>query len=169
MAKRRGADPAKDIERIVSAIEANAERIRTVTFNTVKGQYVRRIFNNGLATDESRIGVYRFNTAKFRSKAGRRITTVDLELTGTLRRAVTVGVSDGMTVLGMLEQNEPTVSVKDGRLRVTGTSDFSVTDNAIYQEENFNKEIFAPSESEIKRGEKTVLKEIDLVVKKALR
>lgn len=168
--KRRGADPSKDIQALTDAITGNAERIRTVTFNTVKGQLVRRIFNEGIASDGGRIGVYAFSTAKQRSKAGRRITTVDLEMTGTLRRSVAVGVSEGMTVLGISEnQNEPVISVKDGRLRVTGTSDFSVTDNAIYQEDNFGKEIFAPSEEEIKRGEKTVLKEIELIVKQALK
>jgi hypothetical protein len=70
--------------------------------------------------------------------------------------------------MGMLEQPEPKVSVKGGRLRITGTSDFQTTENAIAQEDHFGKEIFAPSEQEIKRGERTVVKEINRLVKKAL-
>lgn len=170
MAKRRGANPAKDILAITDAIVQNAERIRDVTFNTVKGQYARRIFNERMSTNMSPIGSYRPATKKIRKEAGRQIATVDLEMTGTLRGAIIVGVEDGKTVLGILEnKNEPVISVKDGRLRVTGTSNFPVIDNAIAQEKRFNKEIFAPSEQEIKRGERTVLKEIDLVVKKALK
>lgn len=167
---RTGADPAKDILKLTDAIVANADRIRTVTFNTVKGQLVRRIFNEGTASDGTPIGQYRPLTKKIRALVGRQVAKADLEMTGTLRRSVVVGVADGMTVLGIIEnQKEPVISVKGGRLRVIGASDFSVIDNAIAQEENFNKEIFAPSDQEIKRGEKTVLKEINLVAQKALK
>lgn len=167
--KRRGADPVKDIQRIVKAITDNADRIRLVTFNTVKGQLTRRIFNQGLATDGSRIGNYAPSTKEQRNEAGRRIDTVDLEMTGTLRRSLVVGTSEGKVSLGMAEQPEPKITVSGGRLRVTGTSDFSTTENAIVQEKNFNKEIFAPSKEELERGETTVIKELNLVVQQALR
>lgn len=165
---RKGNSPSKDINNIVKAVVQNADGIRTVVMNTTKGQIARRVFNEGEATDGSSIGSYTAASAEFRVKAGRRTDKVDLELTGTLRRSLVVGVSDGKVVLGMLEQPEPKVSVKGGRLRVTGTSDFNTVDNAIYQEENFGKEIFAPSDSELSRGEKTILKEIDRIVKGVL-
>lgn len=166
--KRSGANVKQDIERIVKAIADNADRVRVATFNTVKGQMARRIWNNGIATDGSRIGNYKPSTKKRRNEAGRRIDTVDLEMTGTLRRSFVVGTGEGRIQLGLAEQQEPKISVKGGRLSVTGTSDWTTAENAIQQEENFKKEIFAPSKEEIERGEKTVIKEINLIVRKAL-
>lgn len=169
MAKRKGADPKKDIERIVKAITDNADRIRVVTFNTVKGQLARRIWNNGKASDGTRIGSYTIPYKKLRNEAGFRIDTADLELTGTLRRSLIVGEGEGRTQLGMADQLEPKVKFSKGKLTVTGTSNFNTVENAIVQEKNFNKEIFAPSKEELDRGEKTVVKELNLVVQKSLR
>lgn len=166
--KKRGADPAKDVEKILRAIERNADGIRTVTFNTVKGQHSRRIFNDGGATEGGAIGQYKPSTKKRRNEAGRRIDKVDLEMTGTLRRSLTVGVGDGKVVLGLQEQKEPKITVEKGRIRITGTSDFSTVENAILQEKHFRTEIFAPSKEEIQRGEKTLIKEVDRVAKQAL-
>ena len=165
----KNADPEKDIDRIVKAITDNSERIRVSTFNTVKGQMARRIFNEGKATDNGLIGAYTIPYKKKRNETGFRIDKVDLELTGTLRRSLIVGVGDGRTQLGIAEQREPKISFKGGKLTVKGTSNFGTTENAITQEENFNKEIFAPSKEELERGEKTVIKELNLIVSKTLR
>ena len=74
--KRKGADPKKDIEKLVKLISDNADRIRISTFNTVKGMMARRIFNNGIATDGSRIGSYSIPYKKKRNEVGLRIDTV---------------------------------------------------------------------------------------------
>lgn len=200
MAKRKGADPEKDIARIIQAVKQDADGIRTVVFNSVKGLLARRVFNQGLATDESRIGNYKPATKKIRQELGYRIDTVDLEQTGTLRRSVVVGVESGRVVLGMAEQKELVVRIKAGkkttRVKGLGTisnvgatnrsrkgvktlssdvisfhelSEITTTENALIQEKHFNKEIFAPSKKELERGEVTVIKELDRVVKKALQ
>lgn len=168
MIKKRGADPLKDIQKIIQAVEQNADGIRTVTFNTVKGQYTRRIFNTGERTAGGAIGQYKASTKKIRNAAGRRIDKVDLEMTGTERMSIAVGVSGGRVVMGIAEQNEPKITVKDGRIKITGTSNFSTVENAILQEKNFKTEIFAPSKDELTRGEVTLVRELDMVVKKAL-
>lgn len=167
--KRKGADPKKDIERIIQAVKQDADGIRTVTFNTVKGQLVRRIFNTGGASEGGKIGLYEQSTQRARKRGGRQTAYVDLEMTGTLRRSISTGVSEGKVVLGMQDQNEPKISIENGRVKIKGTSSFSTVENAILQEKNFNTEIFAPSKEELTRGEKTVIKELDRVVQKALR
>jgi len=166
--KRSGDSPKKDIKALTKAILKNADKIRLSAFNTVKGQYVRRIFNQGLASDGSKIGTYTTSSAEFRRKIGRQTNFVDLEITGTLRRSIAVGKSSGRSVLGLATQPEPKISTKGGRLTVVGTSNFNTVDNAVTQEDNFNKEIFAPSKSELKRGEATILKEIDRIAVKVL-
>lgn len=196
--KRKGADPKKDIDKLVRLISENADRIRTVTFNTVKGQMARRIWNNGGATDGSRIGNYKPSTKKRRQELGFRIDTVDLEQSGTLRRSLVVGTSEGREVLGMLEQKEPVVRISTGKktkkvkglgsisnVGATGRSksktlsadvinfhelaEITTVQNAIIQEKRFKKEIFAPSKDELERGEKTVVKELNLIVSKGLK
>lgn len=166
--KKRGADPKKDIESIIRAVEQNSNGIRTVVFNTVKGQYTRRIFNEGGRTSGGSIGQYEPSTKKARNQAGRRIDKVDLEMTGTLRRSIAVGQTEGKVVMGLAEQNEPKISIEKGRVKITGTSDFSTVENAILQEKHFQAEIFAPSNEEVKRGETTLVKELDRTVRKAL-
>lgn len=167
--KRSGDSLKKDIEAITAAIIKNANRIREVTFNTVKGQMARRIFTQGGATDGSKIGTYEYSTQRFRREVGRQTNYVDLSMTQTLERSFGVGTHEGRTVIGIADVNEPEVTAENGRLKVTGISDFITTENAIYQEKNFGKEIFAPSKEEIKRGEQTVIKEVNIVVKQALK
>lgn len=166
--KVRGASPKKDIEAIINLVTKDADGIRTVVFNTVKGQHTRRIFNEGAATEGGAIGQYEPSTKRIRNAAGRRIDKVDLEMTGTLRRAINVGVGDGKVVLGMTEQQEPKIKIEKGRVKIAGDSNLSTVENAILQEKHFNTEIFAPSKEEIQRGEKTLVKELNIRVKKAL-
>lgn len=158
----------EDLRAITKAIEDNAEGIRLVTFNTVKGQMARRVFNDGISTDGSPIGQYAESTKRQRQKAGRQTGRVDLDMSSTLRRALVVGTSENRTVIGILGQQEPTVIAVNGSLKVTGTSDLQTDQNAINQEEHFGKPIFAPSNEETDRAEKTIVKEIDRVVKKAV-
>ena len=191
--KRKGADPKKDIEKLVKLISDNADRIRISTFNTVKGMMARRIFNNGIATDGSAIGKYARSTKIFRNLTGRRIDTVDLEMSGTLRDSLEVGTSEGKTVIGIVDVPEPVTQASKKRrkgfatlqLKGTGlkvgskdialnidkiqTSNYKTVENAINQEKHFNKEIFAPSKEEVERGEKTVIKELNLIVSKGLK
>lgn len=166
--KRSGANVIKDIEAIIKAVEQDADGIRTVVFNKVKGDLTRRIFNEGTATGGGLIGQYSPVTKKIRNSLGFRIDKVDLEITGTERRSIAVGVGDGKIVLGLQEQPEPKISVKGGRIQIKGDSKFTTVENAAHQEEHFGKEIFAPSKEEIESGEKTLIKELDSTVIKAL-
>lgn len=166
--KVRGASVQKDLQAIINVVAQEADGIRTVTFNTVKGQLARRIFNNGTATAGQSIGQYQPLTKKIREAGGRQTSKVDLEMTGTLRRSVAVGVGEQRVVLGLLEQPEPEIKIENGRVKISGTSDFSTVENAILQEKHFNTEIFAPSKEEVNRGEKTLIKILNKQVQKAL-
>lgn len=158
----------EDLNTIVKTVAENINGVRTVVFNTVKGELVRRIFNNGIATDGSQIGTYELSTARFRVEAGRRTDKVDLSMSQTLQKSIIVGTEGNNIVLGMVDNKEPKLTVKDGRLKITGTSDFLTTDNAIQQEKNFGKEIFAPSEQEVEKSQELFVKEMDKLIKKAL-
>lgn len=166
--RRRGANVRKDILAITSAIVDNADRIRIATFNTVKGQMARRIFTQGKDTNGGLIGMYAVSTARQRKEAGRQTSFVDLSMTQTLEKSFMVGTHESRAVVGIADKNEPEISVENGRIKITGIGTFTTTENAIVQEKNFNKEIFAPSKEEIQRGEVTIKKEINLLVKKAL-
>ena len=166
---RKGADPKNDLDKLINAIVRNKNRIQTVGYNSMKGMLVRRIFNTGQATDGSQIGTYAPLSIRLRSLAGRQTSRVDLEFTGTLRKSMAVGRDGDNIVFGMLEQREPKTKIVKGKLVVSGLSDVITTENAIEQEKNFSKEIFAPSEEEINRGEKAILKEVNIIAKKALR
>lgn len=158
----------EDMDLIADALSKNINGIRTVTFNTVKGQMSRRIFQQGQSTDGSPIGQYAKSTKKQRERGGRQTNKVDLEMTGELRRSFIVGTESNKVVMGLLENNEPKISVSNGVVRVVGTTDFTTTENAIQQEQNFGKDIFAPSESEIETGEEVFLFEVDKLIKKTL-
>lgn len=166
--KVRGANLRKDLEAIINVVTQQSDGIRAVTFNTVKGQLARRVFNEGGATGGQNIGQYHPLTKKIREASGRQTSKVDLEMTGTLRRSVVVGTGDGKVVLGMLDQPEPKIKIEDGRVKIAGNSDVSTVENAIFQEKHFNTEIFAPSKTEIDRGEKTLVKILNKLVQKAL-
>lgn len=157
-----------DLKTIEKVISKDLNKIRLITFNSVKGEMARRVFNNGTATDGSQIGTYAESTKKQRERGGRQTSKVDLEMTGTLRRALIVGQEGSEVAMGFAETQEPKISVAGGVVRVTGTSDFSTVDNAIQQEENFDKEIFAPSKDEVKKGEDVFLFEVDKTVRQAL-
>ncbi len=152
----KSADPEKDLNRLLNAIEKNKNRIQQVGYNNMKGSLVRRIFNNGESTDGGPIGQYAFTTKRSRQRRGFQISRVDLEISGTLRRSIIVGKFGDELVLGMKDQLEP------------GTS-LTTTQNAIDQEQRFNKEIFAPSKAEVKEGEVAILKEVNIIAKKALK
>lgn len=158
----------KDIKTIEQAISKDLNGIRLVTFNTVKGQMSRRIFQQGTASDGSAIGQYEQSTKKQRERGGRQTVKVDLEMTGTLRNALVVGKEGNQIAMGIKENQEPKISVANGVVRITGRSDFSTVENAIQQEENFGKEIFAPTKEETETGEKVFVNEINRVVGKAL-
>lgn len=99
----------EDMDLIADALSKNINGIRTVTFNTVKGQMSRRIFQQGQSTDGSPIGQYATSTKKFRNEVGRRIDKVDLELTGTLRQSLIVGTEGKQVTMGFTEATEPEV------------------------------------------------------------
>lgn len=157
-----------DMKLIVRAVEKNINRARLVAYNTVKGEISRRIFQQGVASDGSQIGNYKASTAKQRQRGGRQTSKVDLEWTGTLRRSLVVGVENEKVTMGFMENREPKTSSKGGTVRVTGLSDFTTTDNAIQQEKNFGKDIFAPTEQEIDKSQEIFIDELTNAINKEL-
>ena len=159
----------EDMTAIVDAISKNINGMRTVVFNTVKGEMMsNRIFQQGKASDGTDIGEYAASTKRIRKYVGRRTDKVDLEMTSELRNSLVVGVEGGEVVMGFIGNTEPKISIKGGTLRVAGKTDYLVTDNAIDQEERFGKDIFDPSAEEVKKGEDVFLFEIDKLIKKTL-
>ena len=158
----------EDMTAIVDAISKNINGMRTVVFNTVSAQMSNRIFQQGKASDGTDIGEYAASTKRIRKYVGRRIDKVDLEMSGELRESLVVAVEGDEVVMGFIGNTEPKISIKGGTLRVTGKTDYLVTDNAIDQEERFKKDIFAPSEDEVKKGDDVFLFQIDKLIKKTL-
>lgn len=171
----------QDLANIESALIKEGNQIRTVVINTVKSKLVRRIFNDGIATDDAPIGKYETSTKKFRNSIGRRIDKVDLEVTGILRKSIQTGIYDGRTVLGIVGNKEPKINFsrnKKGKVvekkgfrtaKVSGLSDYQTTENAINQEKHFGKDIFAPTPEEIQLGDRTFVKQLNEVIKKGFK
>lgn len=157
-----------DVKLIVRAVEKNINRARLVAYNSVKGDISRRVFQQGIASDGTQIGNYTVSTAKQRQRGGRQTAKVDLEWTGTLRRSLVVGTENDKVTMGFVENNEPKTSTKGGVVRVKGLSDFTTTENAIQQEKNFGKDIFAPTTEEIDKSQDIFVDELTDAINKEL-
>ena len=108
----------------------------------VEGAMKFRIFNEGRATDGGAIGAYKSKSwIKKRSETGRQVGKVDLEFTGDLRNSIQV--------------------VKDGRevvIAIINDEKFTIAKG---QEDRRKKDIFLPTDEEIKEVEEYVAELID--------
>lgn len=108
-----------------------------IFLNNAGAEIRRRIFNEGGAT-EGKIGNYKPKSRLIRDQRGQETGYVNLEDTGTLRRAIQVGVDGESKALGIAEINYG--------------NGWTTDKNARQQEQNFKKEIFSLSEKEIENA-----------------
>jgi len=129
-----------------------------ILLNNAGAAIRRRIFNEGGATD-GKIGDYKTKSKLIREQKGLQTIYVDLEVTGTLRRSIQVGISENDKVLGIAEINYE--------------NNFSTDKNANVQEKNFKKEIFTISEKEIeiafKGADEWLDKQLDIELEKMFK
>ena len=143
----------EDFERdLAEAVKLfSPKKINKITFPILKfyeGESKYRIFNEGLASDGSKIGNYRsLSYKRAREARGRQTSYKDLEFEGDLRRSLTVGTNGNEFVFGFATDKS----------RLIGE----------YQEAQTGKEIFEPTNSEIKDINKLLAKEIEKCLKTA--
>lgn len=97
--------------------------------NAGMGQMKFRIFNKGLDAEGNSLGRYTKAYAKKRERLGRQTAYKDLEVTGSLRRAIEVAKEGNQKVV--------IAFVNEGEALIAG-----------YQEKQTNTRIFTPSQSE---------------------
>lgn len=127
----------------------NRNRVSIPALKLVEGLMKRRIFNDGLASDNTSIGQYVSNWKNVREKNNRQNSYVDLSFEGNLLKSVQVGTSDGDNVLG-----------------------FSTTKQRLIAENNENfrkKKIFALSDSERSAMNKSIARSISKELKKCFK
>jgi hypothetical protein len=108
-----------------------------------------RIFNEGRATDGGAIGAYKSKSwIKKRSETGRQVGKVDLEFTGDLRNSIQV-VKDGREVVIAIINDEKFIIAKG-------------------QEDRRKKDIFLPTDEEVKEVEQYVAELIDAELEKII-
>ncbi len=108
-----------------------------------------RIFNEGRATDGGAIGAYKSKSwIKKRSESGRQVGKVDLEFTGDLRNSIQV-VKDGREVVIAIINDEKFIIAKG-------------------QEDRRKKDIFLPTDEEVKEVEQYVAELIDAELEKII-
>ena len=77
----------------------------------IMGILLRRVFNDGLATDGQPIGTYKDGPYKHkREKLGRQTRYVDLQMTGDLFNSINVGISDNRLTLGFTNENRAQIA-----------------------------------------------------------
>lgn len=114
---------------ILRNLFANIDRIEKSVLLRLNAEMQQRIFNRGLASDESPMGPYRSAShRKRRQNAGRQVNYKDLEFTSDLRRSI---------VLGRL-----------GRRNVIGFSNNRNRIKAAGNEQQIGKRVFGTSRSE---------------------
>lgn len=137
---------SKKVTGLAKAVSSQNERFQIVACKLVEGRIKKRVFNNGIATDGSKIGKYQSaQYKKVREKRGAQTGYVDLMISGDLlMKNFQVGKAGKDIVLGF-------ASEKSGNI-------------ARYQEEYRGKDIFTPSQSEKDEAHRAVMAEIRTVV-----
>lgn len=135
-------EPNEVADRIVRRIEGAVSKSLKFGVSALKeleGDHKRRIFNEGKATDGSRIGRYVSSWKKVRESKGFQTSYVDLEFTSGLRNNMQVGTEGSRAVYAF--QNTRYRKVMEG------------------QEQQKQKEISKASDQEIKTAIETYRKE----------
>jgi hypothetical protein len=146
-----------ELANVIIAVRKGRQKYQTAACNITGSMMRKRIHNKGLNSDGGKIGKYSEDYAKKRRDglkigketfSGLRTDTVDLEVSGDLRRSLITGRQGKNVVLG-----------------ITGTLNRKKAEG---QEENFG-EIYLPTDEETAAAEKQVIKLIDQDIKNALR
>ena len=122
---------------LATSVAANRSKYLLLGGKRLEGLLKFRVFNEGIATNESKIGKYKSKSwIKKRAKNGRQVGSVDLEFTGELRDSIQV-VQDKRDVF----------------LAIVDDRDFA---KAKGQESRRKKEIFTPTKDEVIRIEEYI-------------
>lgn len=118
------------IDEIILVLEKEVPNAEEAALNTLLGAYAYRIFNQGKATDGSKIGDYKEGRYKnnVRKDGGYQVGYVDLQLTGGLFFSIVIG--------------------DNGPRKVLGYNNIDAAKIAGYNEERYSKNIFLPSQEE---------------------
>lgn len=112
------------INRIIQGLDDAIKIAEANTISAIYGESMFRIFNEGKAKDESKIGEYSERYKKTRKKKGLQNGFVDLTFSTNLKRSI--------------NRDDKKIFFKNSYgVEVSG-----------YNEKNFKKRIFAPSKSE---------------------
>lgn len=112
------------IKQILSQVDQVIELSKAEATQSIYGRSKQRIFNFGEDKAETQIGKYKPSYVKVRKKKGLQTSFVDLKVTGSLQASI--------------ERNQNQVFFKNDYGKKIST----------YNEQNFNKRIFAPSAKE---------------------
>lgn len=90
------------LKNLETCIEKEKKKIQFSALNTANGLMHKRIFNQGLSSDGTALGVYRSKQwKKTRENKPRQTAYKDLFFNGDLSRSLTVGENNGDFVLGL--------------------------------------------------------------------
>ena len=166
---------SENIKKLISNL-SNQTRISEIAVKELEGLMKARIFNDGLDSNNNKIGNYsttesyfgpsqffkkkplksiKFDNGYkgFREYLGRQTAYVDLMLSGSLMLSLTTYKTGSQYVLAI--RDNPNDSVSEA-LKAEGNED------------RFNTTIFEPSESEKKAVKKAIETQIDIIFKKFL-
>lgn len=140
---------SKFIDRFKRIVLPRVSSFEIAALSSVQGMMLQRIHNDGKASDNSLLGDYSAQYAKFRKLHGRQTGKKDLELFGGLRRSVKLGVSGKNNVLGFDNDNARLI--------------------AGYQEGQVKKKIYTLSDQEDKERVEAYTRELNFHLRKVRR
>lgn len=133
---------SNQIENALGELKGKRDRVEIVSLIGINAEYKERLFENGQATDGSKIGKYVSDWKKDRQRRGRQVAFVDQNDQGDNQRSVQVGKASRKNVIGFINDKE--------RLKAQGAEDYR------------KKKIYTVSDREIdygiKQGTAEVLK-----------
>lgn len=151
-------DAVRKIQNIPEFVFANRARLQTVSCKAVETLILTRIFVDGKASDgndigptlsRNRFGAYSEKYGKLRASKGFGVGKVDLQFEGDLFKSIKTGTSNGEIVVGIDSVKQTEIAEKQEKV-------------------NFKKDIFRPTESEIKVGQNAFVRELNLIIKEVI-
>lgn len=136
---------SRQIDSAFDELEGKRDRVEIVSLIGINAQYKERLFENGQATDGSKIGRYVSDWKKKRAARGRQTAFVDQNFESDNQRSIQVGKASRKNVIGFVNDKE--------RLKAQGAEDFR------------RKKIYSVSDSEIDFGVKQGTAEIFKIFK----
>jgi hypothetical protein len=148
-----------EVINIPALVKANEVRLQTVACSAVLGNLLQRIFNKGESADggligptlsPTRFGAYSEKYGRLRKERGRQVDKVDLELDGTLRRAIDIGTSQGKVVVGITSEKQTQIAER-------------------HEKVNFKKPIFRATDKEVQIGFQALQKNLDIIIRNIIQ